>query len=133
MNEIEIKKLVVHTDSRGWLAEIFRAESVGGTMKGQVTITTAHPGIVKANHYHKKLNEWYCVIGGKMLLILKDMKTGEKKEVTLSEDDLNILKITPGLAHGFRNIGDKMLVVLMYADRPFNPDDTDTYPETVIE
>ena len=133
MKDIDIKKLTVHTDSRGWLAEIFRPESVGSTMNGQVTITAAHPGIVKANHYHKKLNEWYCVIGGKMLLILKDMETGEKKEIFLSEDDLKILKITPGLAHGFKNIGDKMLVVLMYVDRPFNPNDTDTYPEIVIE
>ena len=133
MKGMDIKKLTVHTDSRGWLAEIFRQEYVGNTMKGQVTITTAHPGIVKANHYHKKLNEWYCVTQGKMLLALKDMETGEKKEIVLSEDELKILKITPGLAHGFKNIGDKMLVVLMYADRPFNPDDTDTYAETVMQ
>lgn len=133
MKDIDIKKLTVHTDSRGWLAEIFRPESVGGTMKGQVTITTAHPGIVKANHYHKKLNEWYCVIQGKMQLVLKDVATGEKKEMVLSQDELKLIKIDPGVSHGFKNIGDNMLVVLMYADRPFNSNDTDTYPEVVIE
>src|SRR3989338_1168505 len=132
MEDIEIKSLVKHVDGRGWLAEIFRPGDVNNTMNGQVTITTAHPGIVKANHYHKKMNEWYCVIKGKMHLVLKDMKSGEKKEIMLSEDDLKIIKISPGLAHGFRNVGDDMLFVLMYIERPFDPNDPDTFPEVVI-
>lgn len=132
MESIDTKKLVKHVDNRGWLAEIFRPSDVNNTMKGQVTVTTAHPGIVKANHYHEKMNEWYCVIQGKMHLVLKDMKTGEKKDVMLSEDDLKIIKINPGVAHGFKNVGDGMLFVLMYIDRPFDPNDTDTFIEVVI-
>ena len=132
MEDIDTKKLVKHVDGRGWLAEIFRPSDVNNTMNGQVTVTTAHPGIVKANHYHKKMNEWYCVIQGKMHLVLKDMKTGEKKDVILSEDDLKIIKISPGVAHGFKNVGDGMLFVLMYIDRPFDPNDTDTFIEVVI-
>ena len=132
MEDIDTKKLVKHVDGRGWLAEIFRQSDVNNTMNGQVTVTTAHPGIVKANHYHKKMNEWYCVIQGKMHLVLKDMKTGEKKDVILSEDDLKIIKISPGVAHGFKNVGDGMLFVLMYIDRPFDPNDTDTFIEVVI-
>lgn len=132
MEGIETKQLKKHIDNRGWLAEIFRPEDVNKTMKGQVTITTAHPGIIKANHYHKKMNEWYCVIQGKMHLVLKDMKTGETQEVTLSEEDLKLIKIMPWTAHGFRNVSDSMLIVLMYIDRPFDPNDTDTFPEVVI-
>lgn len=132
MKDIETKKLTKHVDSRGWLAEIFRPEDVSKTMKGQITITTAHPDIVKANHYHKKMNEWYCVVKGKMLLVLKDVNTGEKKEIILSEENLSIIKIEPWLAHGFKNIGNDMLFVVMYIDRPFDPNDTDTFPEVVI-
>lgn len=132
MEEIQTKKLVKHVDNRGWLAEIFRPEDVNKTMKGQVTITAAHPGIIKANHYHKKMNEWYCVIKGKMHIVLKDMRTGERQEITLSEDDLKLIKITPWIAHGFKNTSDDMLIVLMYIDRPFDPNDTDTFPEVVI-
>ena len=132
MKDIETKQLKKFIDNRGWLAEIFRPEDVNKTMKGQVTVTTAHPGIIKANHYHKKMNEWYCVIKGKMHLVLKDMKSGEKKEVVLDEDDLKIIRITPWIAHGFKNISNDMLIVLMYIDRPFDPDDTDTFPEVVI-
>lgn len=132
MKNIEIKELIVHKDNRGWLAEIFRPEDVNETIKGQITVTTAHPGIAKGNHYHKRKWEWYCVIKGKMKLVLKDMETGNKEEIILSEDKLEILKIGPNIAHGFKNIGEDMLFVLMYIDSPFYPDDTDTFPEMVI-
>ena len=132
MEGIKEKKLVVYTDNRGWLAEIFRPEDVKKTMNGQVTITTAHPGIIKANHYHTRKHEWYCVISGKMRLALKDMKTGKKEEITLSEDDLKILEICPNIAHGFKNIGEGVLIVLMYIDEPFDKNDPDTFAEVVI-
>ncbi len=133
MRNVEIKELTVHRDNRGWLAEIFRPEDVNKTMKGQITITTAYPDIVKANHYHKRKWEWYCVIKGKMKLVLKDMNTEKKEEMILSDDKLSILKIGPNIAHGFKNIGDEMLFVLMYIDDPFDPNDSDTFPEIVIE
>lgn len=131
--KFEIKNLTVHKDNRGWLAEIFRPEDTNKTIKGQITITTAHPGVVKANHYHKRKYEWYCVIKGKMKLILKDMETGTQKEMILSEDKLEILKIEPNIAHGFKNIGSDVLYLLMYIDEPFDKNDPDTFPEILIE
>lgn len=132
MKGVEVKELAVYTDNRGWLTEIFRPEDVNKTMKGQVTITTAHPGIVKANHYHKRKNEWYCVINGKMRLVLKDMGTGEIEEMVLSDEELKIIKIGPNIAHGFKNIGNAMLYLLMYIDEPFDKEDPDTFAEVVI-
>ena len=132
MKGIDVKNLIVHKDDRGWLAEIFRPEDLNMTMKGQVTVTTAHPGIVKANHYHKRKYEWYCVLKGKMNLALKDMKTGTKEEMIIEDKDLKILKISPNIAHGFKNIGDGMLYLLMYIDEPFDSNDPDTFPEIVI-
>ena len=130
---VEVKDLEVHKDNRGWLAEIFRPEDVNKTMKGQITITTALPGIVKANHYHTRKFELYCVIQGNMKLRLKDMKTGKTEEMILSEESLKIVKIGPNIAHGFKNAGNNMLWVLMYINEPFDKDDPDTFPETVIE
>ena len=56
--KLNIKKLVVKKDSRGWLAEIIQSEDVGKKRFGLLLITTAHPGQVKGNHYHKKKKEW---------------------------------------------------------------------------
>lgn len=133
MKGIEVRNLTVHKDERGWLAEIFRPEFIGSKKFGQVTMTTAYPGIVKANHYHTKKEEWYCVIKGKMKLVLKDMKTKETEELILSGEELKIFKISPNIAHGFKNIGDEMLYLLYYIDTPFNPKEPDTIPEVVIK
>ncbi len=132
MKLAEVKDLKVHTDNRGWLAEIFRPQDTNNTMKGQVTITTAHPGIVKANHYHKRKHELYCVIKGEMKLVLKDMNTGKSEEHLLTEDKLQIVMIPPNVAHGFKNTGNQMMHLLMYIDEPFDSNDPDIFPETVI-
>jgi len=133
MEGVEIKDLKVHKDNRGWLAEIFRPDDVMNTMKGQVTITTAHPGIIKANHYHKRKNEWYCIMAGKIKLVLKNVLTEESETFILGEENLQIIKIPPNVSHGFKNIGDKEAVVLMYIDEPFDSNDPDTIPDEVIE
>ena len=133
MKGVELRNLVVHKDNRGWLAEIFRPEYTDKKINGQVMMTTAYPGIIKANHYHKRKHEWYCVIQGTMILALKDMKTGKKEEITLSDKELKIVKISPNVAHGFKNTGDGMLFVLMYIDEPFDANDPDTFLEAVIE
>ena len=133
MEGVQIKDLIVHKDNRGWLAEIFRPEDLNKTIQGQITITTAHAGIVKANHYHKRKNEWYCVIQGSIKLVLKDVNTSKQETFILSEDRLQIVKISPNLSHGFKNIGDKEAHVLMYIDEPFDKDDPDTFADVVIQ
>ena len=133
MKGVEIKTLKKHTDERGWLAEFFRPELVGNDKLGQVTITTAHPGIVKANHYHKRKNEWYCVIKGKMKLALKNNNTGEVETMILADEEFKLVKISPNISHGFKNVGDNMMYLLMYIDEPFDPQDPDTFPDVTIE
>ncbi|MBI2101450.1 dTDP-4-dehydrorhamnose 3,5-epimerase family protein [Candidatus Woesearchaeota archaeon] len=129
---LETKSIAVHRDGRGWLAEIFKPEIIGSKF-GQVNITTAHPGVCKANHYHRKKNEWYCVIKGKMKLVLKDMKTGKMQEAIFGEDELKLVRIKAGTAHGFKNIGKDMLYLLYYVDTPYNPKNPDTYPAELIK
>ena len=133
MKGVDIKDLKKHVDNRGWLAEFFRPELIGSDKLGQVTITTAHPGIIKANHYHKRKIEWYCVIKGKMQLALKNNETHEKETIILDENNLKLVKISPNVSHGFKSVGKDMLYVLMYVDEPFDQNNPDTYPDTVIE
>lgn len=132
MKNVEIRTLVVHKDDRGWLVEIFKPEFIIGSLKGQVNITTAYPGVAKANHYHTKKTEWYCVLKGTMKLVLKDMKTNEAKELILSDDELKLVKIGPNIAHGFKNIGEEMLYLLYYTDTPFTPDNPDIILHNLI-
>ena len=129
----EIKDLTVHTDQRGWLAEIFRPNDVDNNIKGQFLITTAHPGIVKGNHYHARKHEWYCVMKGQMTLALVDTKTRKREEVVLTDKKLQIVKINPNVSHGFKNTGNEMAYLLIYIDETFDKNDPDTFPDVVIE
>ena len=51
---VKVKKLKIIPDDRGRLMEILRADDGIFKKFGQVYMTTAFPGVVKAWHYHKK-------------------------------------------------------------------------------
>lgn len=124
--KLNIKKLDVKKDDRGWLAEIIRTEDVNSQF-GQILITTALPGKIKGNHYHRRKKEWYSVIKGKGLLRLKDLKTGEIKDLTLDSVDMKLVEIPLNIAHAIKNIGNEELFLLAYVSESFNAQDPDTY------
>ena len=126
--KLNIKKLTVHKDDRGWLAEIFRPEDVGKTF-GQVLVTTAKPGQTKGNHYHKRKREWYCVVKGRGFLIVVDRKTGKKTELEMGDNNMVAVEIPKGSLHAINNIGRSEMILIAYTNESFDPADPDTYYE----
>ncbi len=124
---VEIKKIKVLKDNRGWLAEIIKPEDVETKDFGLVLITTALPGKTKGNHYHKRKTEWYCVIKGIGLLTLTNLNTKEKKEIQIGEGNMVLVKIPPFTHHILKNIGKEELYLLAYVNESFNKADPDTY------
>lgn len=126
MLDIPIKKLNVKSDERGWLAEIATQNEVSG-LPGLILVTTAHPGQTKGNHYHKRKTEWYCVLQGRGLLIIRDLSSQEKTELEIGENNMVLVKISPNYLHSITNIGENEMILLSYVDEPFNEEDPDTY------
>ncbi|MFA5358756.1 MAG: WxcM-like domain-containing protein [Patescibacteria group bacterium] len=124
---VNIKNLEKKVDDRGWLAEIIRAEDVEPKEFGQFLITTAKPGITKGGHYHKRKNEWYCVIRGKAELYLKNLTSGQEENVILDENNLQLVKIEPNVFHSIKNIGEDEMYLLAYTTEVFNSEDPDTF------
>ncbi len=100
---------------------------------GEIYISWAEPGAVKANHYHKRTWEWFCLLAGKALLALADPETGERWEVELDAERPVVVSVPPGIAHAFRNTGTDIARLLAYADRPYDPRDPDTIPYQVLK
>ena len=73
---VQVKKLKVIADERGRLMEILRSddEIFGGF--GQVYMTTAYPGVVKAWHYHHEQDDCFTCVKGMMTLVLYDNREG---------------------------------------------------------
>ena len=130
MDRVKIKRLKLHQDERGLVAEILRREELGEKKSfGQIYLTTANPGFVKGNHYHQRKTEWFTVVKGEGKLFLEDLESGEKEEILMNEkENFLVVEVSPQVAHAIKNTGKEVLYLLAYIDEPYNPDDPDTFP-----
>jgi len=134
MKGILIEDLDCKSDERGWLIEVLGSKGLEVPHEfGQIHVSVAYPGKIRGNHYHTRKLEWFCVPQGKGLLLLKDLETGEEKELLMGEGALRTVKITPRIIHAIKNIGDTDMVLIVYANESFNADDPDTFYEQILE
>ena len=134
MKNIEILDLDKKSDERGWLIEVLGGELPEGCEEfGQLHVSVAYPGKVRGNHYHTRKVEWFCVPAGQGLLLLKDQETGETQEVIMGVNNLKTIKIQPGTIHAIKNIGEDDMVLIVYANESFDPEDPDSYYEQILE
>ena len=107
---VRIKRLKVITDERGWLMEILRLDDDIFESFGQVYLTTAYPGVVKAWHYHKKQTDNFTCVRGMMKVALFDAREdsptyGEVNEFFVGEKNPCLIAVPPHVYHGFKAIG----------------------------
>ena len=129
---VKVKKLKVIPDDRGRLMEILRSDDEMFEVFGQVYMTTAYPGVVKAWHYHKRQTDNFTCIRGKMRLGLYDAREdsptlGEVAEYIISLDDPMVVRIPVGVYHGFKCISEEEAVVINTVTVPYDPADPDEY------
>jgi len=48
-------------------------------------------------------------------------------------NDLKTIKIEPGTIHAIKNTGEGDMVLLVYCNEKFDPEDPDTYYEKILE
>jgi len=122
---VRVKQLKFITDDRGRLIEILRCDDELFIEFGQVYMTTAYPGIIKAWHGHRYQTDNITCIKGKIKLALYDDREGsatkgEIDEFIIGEDDPRLVQIPPLVWHGFKNIGSVEALVINIPTRPYN-------------
>lgn len=132
IKDVQIKKLKLIRDERGRLMEILRSDEEIFQRFGQVYITTAFPGVVKAWHYHKKQDDYFTCISGTMRLALYDAREDsptykEVNDFIVSLDDPILVKIPKSVYHGFKCVGNKEAIVINVPTLPYNRRDPDEY------
>jgi dTDP-4-dehydrorhamnose 3,5-epimerase-like enzyme len=115
------------SDERGDLIVFLRSSNLKQKHKqfGQIYfVTFRKKGIVRANHYHKRIREWFGVVHGKVSVVLEDLETGKKEKLILdSKDNKYIrLEIGPNVAHAFKSVTSTASVV-NYTDQEWSQDD----------
>lgn len=131
IDRVEIIKVEKHEDKRGILLKILKNSDLKKKEFGEIYFTTLHPEIIRANHYHKKTTEWFCVLGGKGKLVLKDNQTNETTEIIM--DNEKIIKIPPNICHAIKNIGKKEMSLLVYSDQEYNEENPDSISVNILK
>ena len=139
---VKIKKLSIIPDERGWLMEILRCDEDFFEKFGQVYLTTAYPGVVKAWHFHKKQTDNFTCVHGMMKVVLYDARKeassfGNLIEIFVGEKNPVLIRVPPGVYHGFKGIGTETAYFLSIPTESYNysepdefrlPPDTDLIP-----
>ena len=129
---VKTKKLRVMPDERGWLMEILRADDEIFEKFGQVYLTTAYPGVVKAWHYHKKQTDNFTCIKGMMKVALYDAREdslthGEVNEFFVGDKNPLLISVPPLVYHGFKAIGTEVAYFVSIPTLPYNYEEPDEY------
>jgi len=129
---VKLMDLKVIPDERGRLMEILRADDELFQEFGQVYMTTAYPGVVKAWHYHKIQTDNMAAIKGMMKVALYDARKdspshGEVNEFFLGEHSFKLIQIPKMVYHGFKCIGRGEAIVINVPTRPYDHEHPDEY------
>lgn len=117
-----------HGDERGVFVEMLKTPDAG-----QFSYFTAHPGITRGGHYHHTKTEKFLVISGKALFKFKHVITGEYYELATCGEEARIVETVPGWTHDITNIGDKEMIVMLWANEIFDREKPDTYAMPITD
>jgi dTDP-4-dehydrorhamnose 3,5-epimerase-like enzyme len=83
----------------------------------------------RANHYHKKKEEWLALAAGKIKVGLKDVVSGKYEEIVLDSrsETYELIYIPPLVAHAVKNISNTEASVIVFSKNPENKEDTIPY------
>jgi len=129
IDDVVIKRLVTHTDKRGFFREIIRVmDDFFCEGFGQLSHSLMFNGVRKAWHLHRIQTDWWYVCSGVLRVGLCDMRRDSptyKKTMDFLMGDLQVaqvLRIPPGVAHGCETV-EGPVNLLYVTSQVYNPDD----------
>jgi glycosyltransferase involved in cell wall biosynthesis len=128
LERVRILEQARFEDERGFLQKVLTATQAGGhPPQGEVYVTAARPGESKGHHYHMRMGEWFTVVSGRALLLIRDPNTGEGREIEFSSERPRTVYVPAGLAHAVANAGDGEMICVAWAEREHDPADVFPY------
>lgn len=127
-----VKDLRFIPDERGRLVEILRSDEEGFVRFGQVYMTTTYPGVVKAWHLHKVQDDNFCCLKGMVKLVMYDARDdsptkGTINELFIGDHDPKLVRVPPGVYHGWKCVSEEEAIVLNVPTEPYNHEAPDEY------
>ncbi|NQT49650.1 dTDP-4-dehydrorhamnose 3,5-epimerase family protein [Candidatus Kuenenbacteria bacterium] len=130
IQDVKIKQLKKFCDDRGFFAEVIKeGEETFQTVK-QTSYTETHPGVIKAFHWHKRQWDVWFVVKGMAQVVLHDLREssatkGKTQVICAGEDNPVVISIPPGVAHGYRVLGNKKVGLFYHTSEAYDPNNPD--------
>lgn len=128
---VKVKKLVKHSDDRGFFAELVRDDESDLLCRfGQASWSMSYPGVIKAFHYHEKQDDLWFFPSGNAQVVLYDLREssptkGATDVYYMGEENPMMLLIPRGVAHGYRVLGQKPAQIIYFTTESYNIHDPD--------
>jgi dTDP-4-dehydrorhamnose 3,5-epimerase len=112
INGVIIKKIAKNSDTRGWLAEIYRSDETD-FQPAMSYVSVTKPGVIRGPHEHKYQSDCFVFIGpGNFELHLWDGRAGSETKnrylkIEAGESNPTLVIIPPGVVHGYKCVSDK--------------------------
>lgn len=122
---VRTKALKVLADERGRLMEMLRADDELFVKFGQVYVTAAYPGVVKAWHYHERQTDHFVCVRGMMKVVLYDEREASATKGLINEFFIGdhhplLVQIPPLVFHGFKCISEHEALVVNLATEVYD-------------
>jgi dTDP-4-dehydrorhamnose 3,5-epimerase len=129
---VEIAPLAVHPDDRGYFLEVQRlGQGLARAFppeSSQVSAALSYAGTIKAFHFHLRQTDCWTPAKGLFQVALADLRVGSTtfgKRNTMYVGPLRPwqILIPPGVAHGYKIIGEESAMLIYMTDRFYDPAD----------
>ena len=137
IRDVEVKPFPVWPDDRGYFLEVARLGqglvSEFPATSTQISAALNYPGIIKAFHFHKFQTDYWVAAAGLLQVTLVDLRRGSKTFGAKNTFYLGALRpwqllIPPGIAHGYKVIGEQPSVLVYVTNRIYDPSDEGRIP-----
>jgi dTDP-4-dehydrorhamnose 3,5-epimerase len=134
---VRVQPFSIYPDDRGYFLEIQRlGHGLAGEFPAgstQISAALNYPGAVKAFHYHLRQTDCWTPVKGMLQVGLADLRLGSPTFGRRNTLYIGALRpwqvlIPPGIAHGYRVIGDEAALLVYMTDRFYDPQDEGRIP-----
>jgi dTDP-4-dehydrorhamnose 3,5-epimerase len=122
---VEVKKLRVIPDERGFVMEMLRSDDSFYKKFGQCYLSVVNHGVIKGWHFHKIQTDHFAVVKGMAKIVLYDQRQDSKtyKEINeffIGEQNPGLIVIPPLVVHGMKGISVEPTYVINCPTELFN-------------
>jgi len=134
---VRVQPFAVYPDDRGYFLEVQRIgqglAAAFPTARTQVSAAMNYRGTIKAFHYHLQQTDCWTPVSGLFQVVLADLRLGSPTFGARNTLYLGPLRpwqvlIPPGVAHGYKVIGNQDALLVYMTDQLYNPKDEGRLP-----